>query len=458
MFALVLRFLILALIGLLLLLPGVVAAQSGYAGADPPSVGQPLLREGDLAVKLAQALSLGSYQDEVVAEDQLAEAGITPKNGWIADYPVTPDIIDELRQSVRTAASSGKIQMSADAALEKMDHVLTQAGLSIQTPGSTPAEKSAAVESTQPPSYQDPTVINNYYVTEGPPTVTYYAPPPAYNYLYTWVPYPFWSVGFWFPGFFILHDFHRAVFFDNRVVLVSNHFRDFRLHRNFRLDPIARHRGHNIAATRVIHNGDLRGIRDARGVRTINGTRGFATDRFSTRDRSIVAEPRAQAGRNINRTASTAGRSVELNNRGRNSFSTRESGVTMPGSIPTGRSATALGRSTMGSGRSATDISRGGMGFDRSVRTRGAGFGRTAEFQGLPNGGNRGSAFRTVGSSSFSTVRGGGTFIPSASMSRGGGIGSRGGATMSLPRQGGSMGSFSRGVSFSGMGGGRGRR
>ena len=45
--------------------------------------------------------------------------------------------------------------------------------------------------------------------------VTYYAPPPDYYYLYSWVPYPFWCDEFWFGGFFILNDFHRSVFFDH---------------------------------------------------------------------------------------------------------------------------------------------------------------------------------------------------------------------------------------------------
>src|SRR6185295_7636707 len=112
-------------------------------------------------------------------------------------------------------------------------------------------------ESAEPPgpqSYPGSAVINNYYQIEGPPAVTYYAPPPDYSYLYGWVPSPFRSFGFWFPGFFILHDSHRPVFFDNRVVFVSNHFHDFGHHRIIRLDPIARIRGNNFADSRVIHS------------------------------------------------------------------------------------------------------------------------------------------------------------------------------------------------------------
>jgi hypothetical protein len=36
-----------------------------------------------------------------------------------------------------------------------------------------------------------PEVINKQYEEQGPPVVTYYAPPDPYSYLYSWVPYPF---------------------------------------------------------------------------------------------------------------------------------------------------------------------------------------------------------------------------------------------------------------------------
>ena len=207
---------------LLLVLPSTVAAESGYAdggyaSAGAPSIGQPLIREGDFAVKLALALSMGTSRDEVEAENQLSAAGITPKNGWIADYPVTPDIIDELHNAVRDAASSGKIQLSVDVALGRLNDVMSQTGLSIDTQAGA---KTESAELPGPPSYPSSTVINNYYQTEGPPAVTYYAPPPDYSYLYGWVPFPFWCADVWFPGFFILHDFHRTVFIGNRLVFV----------------------------------------------------------------------------------------------------------------------------------------------------------------------------------------------------------------------------------------------
>ena len=233
---------------MLALLPAMVAAQSEQANAGPPPIGQALVREGDFAVRLEAALSVGTSQDEIEAENQLTQAGIMPKNGWIADYPVTPDIIDELYQAVRDAAASNKISMSADVALQRMRDVVSQVGLSVETQSGGTAYSAEPSGSQSGPNT---TVINNYYYNEGPPTVTYYAPPPDYSYMYGWVPFPFWCAGFRFSGFFILHDFHRTVFIDNRVVFISNHFNDLRRHRVVRIDPVARRNGSTIANTRA---------------------------------------------------------------------------------------------------------------------------------------------------------------------------------------------------------------
>ena len=81
--------------------------------------------------------------------------------------------------------------------------------------------------------------------------VTYYYPPPDFYYLYAWIPYPFWCSGFWFPGFFVLHDFHRTIVVNGRVVFVSNHFNDVRKHRVFRVDPEARFNGKTFAGIGV---------------------------------------------------------------------------------------------------------------------------------------------------------------------------------------------------------------
>ncbi|HUL37093.1 MAG TPA: hypothetical protein VLW47_05380, partial [Thermodesulfobacteriota bacterium] len=52
-----------------------------------PSVEQSLVREGFFAMKLAEALKIGPVQNEAEAENRLAQIGIAPRNGWIADYP-----------------------------------------------------------------------------------------------------------------------------------------------------------------------------------------------------------------------------------------------------------------------------------------------------------------------------------------------------------------------------------
>jgi hypothetical protein len=208
-----------------------------------------------------------------------------PKNGWIADYPVTPDIIDELYIAVRDAAASNKIPMSADVALQRLSDVISQAGLSVATQSG-----GKTYTAQKPGTYVSPssTIINNYYQDEGPPTVTYYAPPPDYYYMYGWVPFTFWSAGIWFPGFFILNDFHRTVFIDNRVVFVSNHFNEFRRHRIVRIDPAARFNGSSISSTGVIHT--------RRGV-SVAGPR---------RDRAIINEPRRHNISNIGTVRSPA--------------------------------------------------------------------------------------------------------------------------------------------------------
>ena len=259
----------------LLLLPAIVRAQTEQANPGPPPVAQALVREGDFAVKLQAALGLGTSEDEVEAETKLGAVGITPRNGWIADYPVTPDIIGELQKSVSDAAEARKIAMGKDEALDRLNNVSTGFTLAVR-----PHTSSESYEA--PPggaeNYPNPTAISDYYNDEGPPIVTYYAPPPDFYYLYAWVPYPFWWYGFWFPGFFILHDFHHSVFVGHRVCFVSNHFNDVRVHRVFRIDPVARFNGRTFAG---IGASSRRGF-IATGVphserRIFNGPRTWAT-------------------------------------------------------------------------------------------------------------------------------------------------------------------------------------
>ena len=225
----------------ILFIPVFLEAQPTQPGSasQPAQIGPPLVREGDLAVDLVPAFGLGTATDEIDAETKLGDIGIIPRNGWIADYPVTPDIAGELQKSVADAADSKRLKLTKDEAVKKLNAVLANLELSI-LPGQ-------AAASSTPPYYPNADELSEYYMDEGPPVYTYYAPPPDYYYLYEFIPYPFWWYDFWFPGFFVLIDFHRHVFFHGRVVFCSNHFRDIRGHRVFRIDPGVRFKGRTFA-------------------------------------------------------------------------------------------------------------------------------------------------------------------------------------------------------------------
>ena len=259
----------------LLLIPSLCPAQPEQPELGLPPITQQLVREGDFAVKLHAALGLGTVQDETEAESGLGQAGIIPRNGWIADYPVTPDIIGELQQTVGDAAASGKIALGKGEALQRLAAVAAELSLGVRPQTAVGTEEIQEQPATQ--DYPNPTAINDYYQTEGPPVVTYYAPPPDYYYLYGWIPYPFWCAGFWFPGYFILHDFHRSFHAHNRVSFVSNHFNDVRSHRVFRVDPVSRFNGRTFAGI---------GVRNRRG---------FISTGVPRSQHAIFNAPRAQA-------------------------------------------------------------------------------------------------------------------------------------------------------------------
>ncbi len=172
-----------------------------------PPLAQSLVREGTLAVNLANALEIGSPANEAEAESALTSAGIAPRNGWVGDYPVTPDVVIELRNAVGSAADSNGLSMSKEEALNVFDNVTKDYELPVSATNAGPTVSPYA--SQDPP---DPTVINNYYTQEGPPVVTYYAPPADYSYLYDFVPYPFWWLNAWFPGYYLLADFILPLF------------------------------------------------------------------------------------------------------------------------------------------------------------------------------------------------------------------------------------------------------
>lgn len=232
------RVIVMGIVGSLLLAPVAINAQSDQPASQPPSVAQTLIREGDFAMKLAEQLKLGPAQSEAEAESALTSTGVAPKNGWIADYPVTPDIIGELQNAVGEAAESGRLPINKDEAVKTFQDLALAEGMPIMA--SAEGDYAGSEPAGGYGSYSSPEAVNDYYNNEGPPIVTYYPPPPDYYYMYAWVPYPFWWSGFWFPGFFCLHDFDRVIIIGHRHHRFTNHHFHPRWGRTVTIDPARR--------------------------------------------------------------------------------------------------------------------------------------------------------------------------------------------------------------------------
>jgi len=127
-------------------------------------------------MELAEILKVGEVKSEAEAESTLASIGIAPKNGWIADYPLTPDVIGELRNAVGEASDSGKIAMNREEAIRAFDDLIT----SIES-------QNAGVE---PPAVREPYPESYYY--------------PRFYYYPYYYPYPFT-----FGGYYRFHHPHR---------------------------------------------------------------------------------------------------------------------------------------------------------------------------------------------------------------------------------------------------------
>ncbi len=242
------------------------------AGTQLPPVAQPVVREGDFAIRLAEALGIGTALSETEAESHLAEMGILPANGWIADYPVTPDTLDALYRAVGEAAEANRLPMNKEEALKKYSELTETLGLLIR-PDEDVADAQVPPQADYA-SYTDSSVISSYYYNQGPPLVTYYTPPWDYYDTYRWVPYPFWWGQTWFGGFFILNDFYTfrkvAVVENhgNRYVThkrVTNHFYDWGKKRFGRVDPFHRPEGYRFPGLRHEWNG--RGFGDGHAQR-----------------------------------------------------------------------------------------------------------------------------------------------------------------------------------------------
>jgi hypothetical protein len=264
-----------------------------------PPVAQTLVREGDFAIKLAAELDLGKPSDEATAEDMLTAAGVVPVNGWLSDYPMTPEIIGQLRDAVSKTAAEGKLKMNNEEAVKGLYYLTAQMNLPTPAGAATGAEAQQGEGSGQAPAApSNPSVVNNYYYDQGPPVVTYYPPPYDYGYMYSWVPYPVWWFGFWFPGFFICNDFTTVivspVFFDRRII--SNHVIDPVTRRVAIVDPVSRSGG-SIRSTTVLRTaggrtfGSLPEMRRSMGSVVARADSGNVTGRgFSSRDSQKGAE------------------------------------------------------------------------------------------------------------------------------------------------------------------------
>ena len=127
-------------------------------------------------MELAEALKIGEVESEAEAESKLASLGIAPKNGWIADYTLTPNIVGELRNAVGEASDSGKIAMNREEAIRAFQDLIT----SIES-------QNAGVE---PPPGREPYPEPYYY--------------PRFYYYPYYYPYPYT-----FGGYYRFHYPHR---------------------------------------------------------------------------------------------------------------------------------------------------------------------------------------------------------------------------------------------------------
>jgi hypothetical protein len=270
---------ILAAAGLLLFPFATFAADNGPQEAqtyEVPPVAQPLVREGDFAIKLAALFGLGAPANETEAEDLLSSAGVIPLNGWISDYPVTPEILGQLEEATARAASEGRLSMGPEKATRLLYDLASQMNLPV------PAGPESTVAAAQKaPAQPD---IYNYYTGYGPPIITYYPPPPAYFYLYAWVPYPVWWYGYWYSGFYICNNFSTTVVVNSRTAFVRNRYVDPATRRVVRVEPVTRTGRDTVRHGTILRTSDGRTYRNIREMR-----RGIVSGDVQKGDRGIHA-------------------------------------------------------------------------------------------------------------------------------------------------------------------------
>ncbi len=275
------KLLAIAMVFGLILVPYTIYAQSDQQASKPPPVAAPLVREGDFAVKLVGALNLGTAGNEAEAESMLLAVGISPHNGWISDYPVTPDVLAEIETAVGNAADDGMLPTARNEALK----VFRTAAVELELP--ITVEVPGGYAESAPPTYTEPGALDEYYAEQGPPVVTYYPPPPDYGYLYAWVPSPFWCSGFFVPGFFVLNDFDVVtVDHHHHHHRFTNHYYDHGTNRVARIDPVT-------STERTFNGTD----RSHGGFTSAEGRRGAQSILQNSRDR--VVSPRESTGGNF---------------------------------------------------------------------------------------------------------------------------------------------------------------
>jgi len=248
-----------------------------------PPVAQALVREGYFSVKLAAILEIGSPTNEAEAEDMLAKAGIAPLNGWISDYPMTPEIVGQLQDSIAKAAAEGKLSMNSEEASRGLYSLATQ--MTLPTPA---GEETTTPEGNKAPTGQsDFQTINDYYYDQGPPIITYYPPPAYYGYLYDWVPYPVFWFGFWFPGYYVCNSFTRVVWVNSRPFIVSNNVIDHNGRRVAVVDPVARTNTGAVRPVTTLRTEDGRTFRNLTDLRNGVSLTGPNTGRPGAHSNSV---------------------------------------------------------------------------------------------------------------------------------------------------------------------------
>ncbi|MDR3570468.1 MAG: hypothetical protein P4L43_20785 [Syntrophobacteraceae bacterium] len=149
--------------GLALLPYGAPVGAQEKTSSESPPIEHPPVSEGQFAVRLAEALGVASSREKAAAEDSLARANIAPRSGWVSDYPMTPDIIEEVRQSASMSASAGGLNMSEAGAARAVTGVSAAMNLPTRSGGqygrsgyslsshSTSSEYESARQSAPPP-------------------------------------------------------------------------------------------------------------------------------------------------------------------------------------------------------------------------------------------------------------------------------------------------------------------